>query len=129
MRQWNRRCRGEADEVSRLQIPVQRFFQPEDVIGCDSLGEAYAAGDVIRCVHVQHEQHVATDRFAYPADPRDFVLQRQRTGLQLDRPVAPRDVFHEFIRILAERRTFDVVAAGGVGEDRRTGAAKQAKHR
>ena len=99
VRQRDRRCRGETDVVGRLQMPEQRFLQPEDVVWRDRLGEADAAGDVVRRVHIEHEQDVGTDCLAHATDARDFVLQRQCTGFQLHRAVAGGDVLREFIGV------------------------------
>ena len=83
VRQRDRCARSEPGEVGRLQVPVQRLLQPEDVVGLDRAREAHALLQRIGRVHVEHEQHVGPDRPAGRGDALQFIRHRHAAALEL----------------------------------------------
>ena len=103
MRQLYRRHRSEACEVSRLEIPVQRLFQPEDPVPLDGTGEFDAVGQIIGGVHVQHQKRIVADRPAHGVDPVGFRRNGAGAGLELDRPVSELDELRQlYPQLVAE---------------------------
>ena len=69
------RVRRKLHVVARLQIPVQRLFEPRDVVGLDAARKPNAVVEVVRGVHVEHEQRLTADRFAHAAPPARSPLR------------------------------------------------------
>src|ERR1700681_3115531 len=65
VRQGDTRCAGKLHVVVRLQVPMQRLFEPRDVVRLDPVRKAYAVIQTIGRVHVEHQENVAPDRFAH----------------------------------------------------------------
>ena len=129
MRQRDRRCRRQPREISGLQVPVQRFLEPEDAVRLDAMGELNAINQIIGRVHVEHQLRRRADRRAHRTDPLDIGRDAAEPGLQLDRAVAVIDKLRHLLGIGRIRRPRPVIAAGRVGEERPVGAAEQPPHR
>ena len=54
MRQWDMSRRRQPGEIGRLQIPMQRFFEPEDPMRLDRMGKIDAVRHIVRRIHVEH---------------------------------------------------------------------------
>ena len=88
MRQRDRGRRREPREIGRLQVPVQRLLQPEDVLRLDAAGEVDAVGQIVGRVHVEHQVGRVADRPAHRGDPRRLLRRRAGAAFELDRAVA-----------------------------------------
>src|SRR5271157_947076 len=91
MCQRDRRCRCQPGEISRLQIPMQRLFEPEDPVRLDRTGKFDAVRQVVGRVHVEHQQGLVADRLAHSTDSLRFLSHGPTAGLELDRAVAEFD--------------------------------------
>ena len=129
MRQRDRRRRGKAREIGRLQIPMQRLFEPEDPVRLDGAGKFDAVRQVIGRIHVEHQQGLIADRSAHRIDPLCFFGHGAGAGLELHRPVAELEKPRQLLAVIGVGRIRPVVSAGGIGEDRPVLAAEQPVYR
>jgi hypothetical protein len=109
---------GQPHEIRRLQIPVQRLFQPVDVERLDPAGELDAAVDVVRRVHVEHQGDVLADGLAHRPHPPRLVRRAAGAGLELDGAIPGLHEACELLGIDRVRRSGTVVASRRVGRNR-----------
>src|SRR6478672_3898495 len=68
----------------RLQIPMQRLLEPENPMRLDGTSEIDALLQIVRGVHVEHQQCFAAYRPAHRADALRLSRNGAGAGLQLD---------------------------------------------
>src|SRR5215472_1772079 len=88
MRQRDRCRRGEPRKIGRLQVPMQRLFEPEDPVRLDGAGEFDALRQIVGRIHVEHQQRAVADRPAYRGNASGFLRDAPSASLELHRPVA-----------------------------------------
>ena len=124
-----RRGFSQQREIRRLQIPVQRLFQPKDVVRRNRACELDTCGQVVRGIHVEHQRNVRANGCARGGNARDFILDRAGASLEFDRCVTARDEAGEFVCARREFCAFNVVTAGAIGKHRFVLRAEQLVHR
>src|SRR5258705_6958260 len=78
---------GQPHEIRRLQIPVQRLFQPVDVERLDPAGELDAAVDVVRRVQFEHYGDVLAHGLAHQPPPPRLIRPAAGPGPSLYRAI------------------------------------------
>src|SRR5215471_14682141 len=111
----DRRRRRQPGEISRLQIPMQRLLEPEDLMRLDGTGEVYAVRQVLGRVHIEHQQRLA-DGSAHGADPFRFCSSGAGAGLELDRAVAELEKSRQLSAIISIGCVRPIITAGRIGE-------------
>ena len=129
MRQRDRRRRREAREIGRLQIPVQRFFEPEDAVRLYAMGKLDAVSEIVGRVHVEHQLRLLADGGAHRANPLDIGGDAAEPGLQLDGAITQLDELCHLFGIGRVRRARPVIAAGRIRDERPVLAAEQSPDR
>ena len=94
MRQRDRRRRGKAREIGRLQIPMQGLFEPENPVRLDGAGKFDGVRQVVSRVHVEHQQRLVADRSADRTDPLRFLSQ----SAHVSKPQPPVGFFRHIFR-------------------------------
>ena len=81
------------------------------------MGKRNARFEIVRSVHVQHEQDVVPDRLPHCAYASRLVRDAVTACLQLDRLVSAADKTSELARVVLVRCPFVVIASGRVAEN------------
>jgi hypothetical protein len=114
----DRRRRRQPGEISRLQIPMQRLFEPKNPMRFDGVGEVDAVRQVVGRVHIEHQQRLIADGSSYGADPVSLCSDGAGTGLELDSPVAELKKSRQLLAVISVGCIRPIVAACRIGEDR-----------
>ncbi len=83
VRERDRRRTRDLEVIGRLQVPVQWFFQPGDVVPGNGVRILDALRHAIRRVDVEGQLHVGANGITHGTDALDFPGERERAGLEL----------------------------------------------
>ena len=125
MRQRDMGRRRQPGEIGRLQIPMQRLFEPEDLVRLDGAGAFDAVWQVVSRIHIEHQQGLVPDCPADRADPFCFLSDGAGPGFELDRAVAELDEPGQLFAVIRVGPIRPIITAGSIGKDRPVLAAKQ----
>src|SRR4030095_8170302 len=96
VRQRYRGAGGEPRIIWRLEIPMQWFFQPENIQWLDRARKGDAIVHVVGGVQVEHQRRALADCLAHHSDALRFVGRTTASGLELDGPVAGLNEIRKF---------------------------------
>ena len=118
MRQRDRGRRRQSGEIGRLQIPMQRLFEPEDPIRFDGTGEFDAVGQIVGRVHIQHQERFIANGASHSADALGFRRNGTGAGLELYRVIAKLDELRQFGTVIGVGCSRSIIPPGRIREYR-----------